>query len=327
MHINNRCTILTTYLGEVENVVAQHRQHNQLPASASRSGMYIDSKYTILTIYLAEVEDVIQHRQCSQVPASAHSGMYIDNRFTVLMAYLGEVEDIIAQHHQHNQLPALASRSGTYIDGKYIILTTYLGEVEDIVQHHQHHQVPASACSGMYIDNRFTVLTVYLGGVEDVVAQHHQRNCAPCLPSNSHLLAICDEQSMQCSCSRNASHCRPSVNQADELSALISAALQPAAMTSTKSSAVVPGSAGDPGSAGVPSKQFEHANPTQLHFYPPTIHNVIEWAKQISHCKLGCINSFPLCPHFNSKATDYFNEALAEQRTQGLSFPTGRSHH
>ena len=70
-----------------------------------------------------------------------------------------------------------------------------------------------------------------LGEAEDVIAQHHQKNCGPCLPNNSQLFAVCEQQIAQRS--RSVSHSRPAVDDMDDLEAPISAYRQtPIAHTS-----------------------------------------------------------------------------------------------
>lgn len=66
-----------------------------------------------------------------------------------------------------------------------------------------------------------------------------------------------------------------------------------------------------------------HGNPSHLHFYPPAIRDVIERAKQFSHCDLASLNSFPLRAQFNCKAVEYMDEAVAERRDRGLTLPDG----
>ena len=71
-----------------------------------------------------------------------------------------------------------------------------------------------------------------LGEAEDVIAQHHQKNHGPCLPNNSQLFTVHEQQIAQCSCS--VSHSRPAVDDMDDLEALISAYHQtPITHTST----------------------------------------------------------------------------------------------
>jgi len=58
-----------------------------------------------------------------------------------------------------------------------------------------------------------------------------------------------------------------------------------------------------------------NSDPSQLQFYTPAVHNVIECAKQISHCDIASVNSFPLCVDFNHKAVEYVSKAIAERCT------------
>jgi hypothetical protein len=67
----------------------------------------------------------------------------------------------------------------------------------------------------------------------------------------------------------------------------------------------------------------DNSDPSQLSFYAPAIHDIIDHAKQISHCDLTSLNSFPLRPHFNTKAGEYMNEAIVERRSRGLIIPDG----
>jgi len=66
------------------------------------------------------------------------------------------------------------------------------------------------------------------------------------------------------------------------------------------------------------------SDPSQLQFYMPPVRDIIEQAKQIFHCDVASVNSFPLHVGFNSKAVEYINEAIAECRSQGLPIPKGR---
>ena len=58
--------------------------------------------------------------------------------------------------------------------------------------------------------------------------------------------------------------------------------------------------------------------------YPPVIRDIIERAKQFFHCNLASINSFPLHPHFKTKASEYVNKAIAECHNLGLLVPEGK---
>ena len=68
----------------------------------------------------------------------------------------------------------------------------------------------------------------------------------------------------------------------------------------------------------------DNGDPSQLNFYPPVVRDIIERAKQFSHCDLASINSFPLRPHFKTKASEYVNKAIAERRNLGLLVPEGK---
>ena len=62
----------------------------------------------------------------------------------------------------------------------------------------------------------------------------------------------------------------------------------------------------------------EHAELWQLHFYDPPTYDIIECAKQFSHCDIASIDSFPVRPVFNIKAIKYINEAIAKCQSWGL---------
>ncbi|KAF8546412.1 hypothetical protein OG21DRAFT_1527852, partial [Imleria badia] len=57
--------------------------------------------------------------------------------------------------------------------------------------------------------------------------------------------------------------------------------------------------------------------------YPSAVHDIIERAKQFSHCDLASVNSFPLRPQFNDKAIKYMNEAITKRQDHGLIIPDG----
>jgi len=67
-----------------------------------------------------------------------------------------------------------------------------------------------------------------------------------------------------------------------------------------------------------------NSDPSQLQFYTPPVCDIIERAKQISHCNIVSVNSFPLHADFNHKASEYMNEAIAERCSRGLVIPNGR---
>ena len=75
---------------------------------------------------------------------------------------------------------------------------------------------------------------------------------------------------------------------------------------------------------GTPGILADNADPFQLHSYPPAVRDVIEHAKQFSHCDIASINSFPFRQDFNETAIEYINEAIAEQHSRGLLVPDGK---
>lgn len=62
----------------------------------------------------------------------------------------------------------------------------------------------------------------------------------------------------------------------------------------------------------------EHAEPWQIQFYEPAVQDILEWAKQFSHCNASSINAFPLHAQFNVRAAEYVEEAISERWSQGL---------
>jgi hypothetical protein len=66
-----------------------------------------------------------------------------------------------------------------------------------------------------------------------------------------------------------------------------------------------------------------NSDPSQLQYYTPPVRDIIERAKQISHCDIASVNSFPLRVNFNHKAAEYINEAISERRSRGLPIPNG----
>ncbi|KAG6369406.1 hypothetical protein JVT61DRAFT_14888 [Boletus reticuloceps] len=69
---------------------------------------------------------------------------------------------------------------------------------------------------------------------------------------------------------------------------------------------------------------MERSEPWQLQYYDPPTRNIIERAKQFSHCDTASINSFPVRAEFNSKATEYIEEAITERRSHGLIISDGK---
>ncbi|KAI6039189.1 hypothetical protein EDC04DRAFT_3141040 [Pisolithus marmoratus] len=130
--------------------------------------------------------------------------------------------------------------------------------------------------------------------IEDIVIQHCQCNCAPQLPDNTQLLAVDALDSLEGPISKMSS-------------SSTKAAPTPLLATSV-TSGIVPNS---------------NSDPSHLQFYTPLVHDIIEHAKQISHCNIASINSFPLHAKFNCKAPEYMNKAIAKRCSQGLAIPGG----
>ncbi|KIM67377.1 hypothetical protein SCLCIDRAFT_108122 [Scleroderma citrinum Foug A] len=61
------------------------------------------------------------------------------------------------------------------------------------------------------------------------------------------------------------------------------------------------------------------SDPSHLQHYTPPVHDIIEHAKQISHCDIAAVNSFPLCADFNCKAVEYVNVAITKCHLRDLS--------
>ena len=144
-------------------------------------------------------------------------------------------------------------------------------------------------------------------GIEDIVAMHCRHNCAPHLPSNSQLAVVRHQQ-----CSTSAPHTVPAT-------ALQEASGQPEVMQPPQTS--------QQGQVRKPTPHVgsatEGADLSQLYFYKPAVHNIIEQAKQFSHCDVASINAFPLRLQFNKHALEYIEEVILEKRTQSLFVPDG----
>ncbi|KIJ57562.1 hypothetical protein HYDPIDRAFT_34986 [Hydnomerulius pinastri MD-312] len=68
---------------------------------------------------------------------------------------------------------------------------------------------------------------------------------------------------------------------------------------------------------------MDSADPSQMQFYKLAAHDIIERAKQFSHCDAASINAFPLRADFAGKVIEYINEAIAECQSQGLFIMDG----
>jgi hypothetical protein len=68
----------------------------------------------------------------------------------------------------------------------------------------------------------------------------------------------------------------------------------------------------------------EGSEPHQLQFYEPAVRDILERAKQFSHCDIASVNAFPLRSQFNDLAHEYVEEAIDEKQSRGLFVPDGK---
>ena len=131
--------------------------------------------------------------------------------------------------------------------------------------------------------------------VEDVVAVHHQRNCALCLPSNSQLVIIWQQQQ---SSIPSQSHQTTSTN-------IAAAHNNPDTLLHIEDQ------------QEVTQLHMGHTAECMKHSEPWQIHDILKWAKQFSYYDAASVNTFPLCAQFNIKAVEYV-KAISERQSQGL---------
>lgn len=130
---------------------------------------------------------------------------------------------------------------------------------------------------------------------ENVVAVHRRRNRAPRLPSNSQLLAARQQQA------GSGNHAIGSATNIGD------------------------GQERQERATDLPvGPATERLDPWQLHFYDPPTRDVIERAKQFSHCDAASVDPFPIRALFNTKAVEYIDEAIAERRARGLIISEGK---
>lgn len=67
------------------------------------------------------------------------------------------------------------------------------------------------------------------------------------------------------------------------------------------------------------------SDPWQLQYYDPSTCDIIEQAKQFSHCDVMSITAFPVCADFNVNAAEYIEEVIMEQWSWGLMVSKGQS--
>ena len=70
-------------------------------------------------------------------------------------------------------------------------------------------------------------------------------------------------------------------------------------------------------------ERTERSEPCQIQFYEPAVQDILEQAKQFSHCDASSVNAFPLRAQFNVKAVEYVKEAISERQSQGLFVAEG----
>lgn len=141
---------------------------------------------------------------------------------------------------------------------------------------------------------------------EDIVTGHRQRNHVPRLPSNTELLATRQRQTL--STNQVAGE---ALHNGDGQEPPIPSKTSQETTTASKSSRPV-------------RPTLERAEPSQLQFCDPPTHNIIECAKQFSHCDTASINAFPVRATFNVGAIEYINEAIAKCQSRGLIISDGK---
>lgn len=128
----------------------------------------------------------------------------------------------------------------------------------------------------------------------NVVAGHRQRNRTPRLPSNMQLLAARQQQA----------------ESTDDATGDTEAA------TGNGNGQARPANPG--------RSAMERAEPWQLQYYDPPTRDVIDRAKQFSHCDAASINPFPIRTTFDTKVVEYIDEAITERRARGLIISDGK---
>ncbi|KAF8130103.1 hypothetical protein EV363DRAFT_1450562 [Boletus edulis] len=183
---------------------------------------------------------------------------------------------------------------------------------------------------------------------EDILTTHRRRNRAPRLPSNSQLLANRQQQTL--STDRTARETLinsdgqggtdtplanlPGAPRLPSNSQQLTNRQQQASSTNQTACETLTNGGGQDGTDAPPTDPLapsnpragystERSEPWQLQYYDPPTHNIIERAKQFSHCDAASINSFPVRAEFNSKATEYIKEAIAECQSHGLIISDG----
>ena len=146
---------------------------------------------------------------------------------------------------------------------------------------------------------------------EDIVAVHRQRNRAPHLPDTSQLRMIQQQQSSIPPRSHETTKTNiPHVQEDLELTAPSVSLPQPRVDNQREVS--------NQSTQPCTGSMVERTEPLQIQFYEPAVRDVLERAKQFSHCDASSVNAFPLRAQFNVKAAEYVEEAISERQSQGL---------
>ena len=142
---------------------------------------------------------------------------------------------------------------------------------------------------------------------KDVMAAHRRCNRVPCLPDNSQLATIRKHQHLSAPSPQDMNSSTTNwwgevFNQSTtQPSEVVSQTKLPRGLTN------------------------EGTEPWQIHFYEPAIHDILERAKQFSHCDAASVNAFPLRVQFKNKAVEYVEEAISERCACGLLVTDGRA--
>ncbi|KAI5980661.1 hypothetical protein EDD15DRAFT_2381695 [Pisolithus albus] len=120
---------------------------------------------------------------------------------------------------------------------------------------------------------------------EDIVAAHRKRNRAPRLPSSTQLLATKQRQTSSTTSVGLGDQGTPPITQVPAKSQEISSATE---------TAIHGHGISDTDATKPVGPATEGAEPWQLQYYDPSARDIIDRAKQFSHCDAASINAFPV---------------------------------
>ena len=184
---------------------------------------------------------------------------------------------------------------------------------------------PPSASGFLCFPNTRFVLMASLTGnpvthareVEDIVTAHRQRNRAPRLPSSSQLLAAKQRQT---------SSSRTQVgNEHPETSSTTQVAATPQRNPITAPTTNEEHGVNDTSNLRPIGPATEGAEPWQMQYYDPSTRDIIERAKQFSHCDAASISAFPLRPAFNGQSCRVHRGSNCRTSTPQLHISEGKS--